>query len=272
MCIGGSTTWSDLATDSIDSYPAQLEYYLKEKGYNVNVINAGVPYHTSLDMLMSFITKGIYYNPDMLLIHTGLNDNGPAQSPFDYKPDYSHWRPVGYANNRNFINLWNKYPFSISRLMIIFYLDFEPSPTISMQTSSVPIELVSGTLITRERTIGLKNYFSSILFIAKKNNIIPVTLLINNDQSRKNSYAKKFIHEKNLNYAIERDKDITLLNNSIMDSISIANKVNVIPFDKFQPSSREYWYDNCHLTEEGIKEKAAFIGEHLINNFTMQTK
>ena len=220
---------------------------------------------------MRFITKGIYFNPDMVLIHTGLNDTGPSLSPFDYEPDYSHWRPVGYESNKKFINLWIDYPLSISRLIIIFYLNFQSYQSISKQTSSYALELISKTAITQERTIGL-NYFSSILFIAKKNNVIPVTLLINNDHSRKNSYAKRFVNEKNLNFAVERDRKITLMNNRIMDSISIANNVNVIPFDKFQPSSKEYWYDHCHLTEEGIKEKAVFIGEYLINNFIMEKK
>ena len=41
-----------------------------------------------------------------------------------------------------------------------------------------------------------------------------------------------------------------------MDSISLANKVKILPFDDFKPSSLEHWYDNCHLTEAGIKEKA----------------
>ena len=57
-----------------------------------------------------------------------------------------------------------------------------------------------------------------------------------------------------------------------MDSISFANEVKVIPFNEFQPSSQEYWYDNCHLTEEGIKEKAIFIGEYLISEFKIPKK
>ena len=81
MCVGGSTTGATELKDSSDTYPAQLELFLKSKGYNVNVINAGVPYQTSLDVLMRFITKGLFFKPNMLLIHTGLNDNGPVQSP-----------------------------------------------------------------------------------------------------------------------------------------------------------------------------------------------
>ena len=272
MCIGGSTTWGDGAKDSSTTYPAQLESFLKSKGYHVNVINAGVPYHTSLDVLMRFISKGIYFKPDMLLIHTGLNDNGPAQSPFAYQPDYSHWRQVNYNNSNLFKTLWNDFPFSISRIFFIFYFNFDSQTSLSFQTSSVPKELLATTQISKKRTEGFKNYFSAILSISKANNIIPITVKINNDHNRKNSYAKRFFKEKSLKYAIARDKNITLLHNSIMDSISLANKVKTLPFDDFKPSSLEHWYDNCHLTEAGIKEKAIFIGKFLMNEFKIPKK
>ena len=272
MCVGGSTTWGDGAKDSSTTYPAQLESYLRSKGYYVNVINAGVPYHTSLDVLMRFISKGIYSKPDMLLIHTGLNDNGPVQSPFEYKPDYSHWRKVRNNNRNLYKKLWHEFPFSTTRLFFILYFNFDSQQSVSQQTSNVRQELMATTRISQKRTEGFKNYFSIILDIAKANNIIPFTVKINNDHNRKNSYAKRYFQGENLEYAINRDKEITLLHNSIMDSISFANEVKVIPFDEFQPSSQEYWYDNCHLTEAGIKEKAIFIGEYLIREFKIPKK
>ena len=264
MCVGGSTTWGDGTKDSSNTYPAQLELFLKSKGYNVNVINAGVPYHTSLDVLMRFITKGLFFKPNMLLIHTGLNDNGPVQSPFAYKPDYSHWRKVRVNNRNLYKKLWYEFPFSIPRLFFILYFNFDSQNTVSQQTSNVREELIAKTPTNQGRTEGFKNYFSTILAIAKANNITPFTVKINNDHSRKNSFAKRYFQGENLEHAIKRDKKITQLHNSIMDSISTANGVKVIPFNEFQPSSQSYWYDNCHLTEAGIREKAIFIGEYLI--------
>tara|TARA_A100001015_G_scaffold240704_1_gene274535 strand:- start:2224 stop:3522 length:1299 start_codon:yes stop_codon:yes gene_type:complete len=272
MCIGGSTTWGDGAKDSSSTYPAQLEFFLESKGYHINVINAGVPYHTSLDVLMRFISKGIYFKPDMLLIHTGLNDNGAVQSPFPYQADYSHWRKVKHNNKDIYLKLWNEFPFSIFRLFFIFYFNFDSHHSVSYQTSNVQTELVSKIPFKTKRTEGLKNYFSSILAISKANNIIPVTIKINNDHNRNNSYAKRFFKNENLEYAIQRDKNITDLHNFLMDSISVANKVKVIHFNEFEPSSKDYWYDNCHLTEAGLKEKAIFIGNYLMNEFNLPKK
>ena len=97
--------------------------YLISKGYNVEVINSGVPYHTSLDALMRLITKGVFYNPDLLLIHTGINDIGPLTSPKKYKNDYTHWRKVGFRSNNIFKKLWDDFPSSFFRLFLLMYLN-----------------------------------------------------------------------------------------------------------------------------------------------------
>ena len=272
MCIGGSTTWGDGAPDSSDTYPAQLEFYLKSKGYEIDVINAGVPYHTSLDALMRFITLGIYSKPNMLLIHTGLNDNGPVLSKYDYKPDYTHWRDVSNKSGEVFKKLWNDFPFSISRLFLLNYLKFEAYNTVSRQTSHGPDDLMYNWEIQKhdapndiKKTQGLKHYFSTFLAIAKANNITPVAILINNDHNRENSVVKRTIPKERLDYAIRRTSKITMLNNAVIDSTSKANNVKVIPFDRFKPSSETFWIDHCHLDKDGIKEKAKFIGDFLIN-------
>ena len=266
MCIGESTTWGDLAKDSVDTYPAQLEIYLKSKGFLVDVINAGVPSHTSLDVLMRLITKGMYFDPDMILIHTGGNDNAPLQSPYKYKEDYTHWRTVGYRDNKIFKHIWHKFPLSSLRLFLVLKTDMEFDISLSRETSTISQNFTAESKVNRSRTSGFINYFSSIIFLAKSNKIVPVTILINIDHHRKNSLAKKRISKEKLNYAIKRDSISTMLHNALMDSISKTNDVPIIRFDKFEPSSQNFWYDHAHLTEKGIKEKAVFIGNFLIEN------
>jgi len=273
MCVGGSTTFGSSVKDSSDSYPALLEAYLRREGFDVNVVNAGIPYHTSLDVLMRFITKGIYLYPNMILLHTGGNDAGPMNSPYPYKPDYSHWRSVGsYNNDKLFKSIWEKVPSSIVRLFLIYHLKPGQGSRVSEQSSGPEEELLSKTPISHERTIGLKNYFSSLITLSKKNNITPVTILFNIDLNRKNSYAEKYFSGDNLAYAIKRKTQSIDLNNTIMDSISKHNKVGVINFDKFEPSEQKSWMDHCHLDKNGNKNKARFIGDYLIRNFVFPTK
>ena len=55
-----------------------------------------------------------------------------------------------------------------------------------------------------------------------------------------------------------------------MDSISKVNDVKIVPFNEFQPSSNNYWLDHCHLNKEGIKEKAKFVGNFLIKEYSLK--
>ena len=273
MCIGGSTTFGWSVDDSSDTYPYQLELYLNEKGYNVDIINAGVPYHTSLDMLLRFITFGIYFNPDMLLIHTGGNDVIPQLSPFDYEPDYSHWRSTGiYNHDKIFKLIWKNFPSSTLRLFLIYYFQPGAGSRSGLELYHPNKVLLANTPINNSRATGLINNFSTILSICKSNKITPVTILFNNDLRRTNSSLKKSLEltENQKSYALERHEKCMRLNNSIMDSISKKDDVKVIPFDEFKTSSELFWYDHCHLKKEGMKEKAAFIGQFLQNNFELK--
>jgi len=270
MCIGGSTTWSTgVIANNDPCYPQALEIYLKSQGFDVEVINAGVPYHTSLDVLMRLITKGLFYNPDILLIHTGINDIGPLTSPQKYKSDYTHWREVGFSDNKFFKKLWGDFPSSFFRLFILMYLNPSHDYSISVQTSEIKQEMLSKTVINQKRLSGFKKYFKSIISIAKSNNIIPITILANNDQQRNGSFAKQFSKKENIKYAVDRSNNAQEFLNTVMDSISNSEKVNIIPFNKFKPSEPNFWKDSCHLNAKGTKEKAIFIGNYLIEKIKM---
>ena len=273
MCVGGSTTFNDAATDSLSTYPAQLEKFLQKEGYDITVINAGVSYHTSLDVLMRFITLGSFSDIDMLLIHTGGNDTGPLNSPFAYRPDYTHWRDIAnYNPDKVFKHLWYDFPFSTFRLFLILYFDPGNVYMTSHQTTRIFDEMISDTKITRSRTKGLENYFSSIISICKGKEIVPVTILFNRDYSRDITWGNEYWSIDQQKIAHKKDSISTSLHNAIMDSISRQNDIKVIEFNKFIPSSENFWSDVVHLNNDGLREKAKFIGEFLVSNFDLPKK
>ena len=266
LCVGGSTTWG-YEDDTSNTYPSQLEKYLRSKNYEVDVINAGVPYQTSLDVLMRFITKGIYTDPDIILIHTGGNDIGPLRSPYKYISDYTHWRDYGlFGYDKIFKNLWEKIPLSSFRLSLLFILKPGSGTKISEQKSYLSQEMLSKNFLKRKRTKGLENYFKSIISISKANGIIPITILFNSSNERENSWAKRKFKGENLKTAIDTEQSSIRLHNAIMDSISQANQTFIIPFDKFEPLEKTSWTDQAHLDTKGKKEKAEFIGDYIISS------
>lgn len=78
VALGGSTTYSVSVNDYHHSYPYLLGEYLREAGYpNVEVINAGASYYSSLESLINLQTRVLELDPDMILVYHGINDVHP---------------------------------------------------------------------------------------------------------------------------------------------------------------------------------------------------
>lgn len=104
MCLGESTTQGDAKS----SWPSQLEKILNDKaaGIKISVINngwSGVNTTYILNKLQADLDK---YNPDMLIVMMGINDNGAHM-------------PSGWHNN-SFINSFRTY--KLSRLISTHFL------------------------------------------------------------------------------------------------------------------------------------------------------
>lgn len=95
LCLGGSTTYGWGVPYPYQTYPAALEELLRSnlpKGYSdVEVLNGGLPWGTSAEMLTHYHFKYHYYRPDVVIINEGGNDAQGYTLPY-YHPDYSNWR------------------------------------------------------------------------------------------------------------------------------------------------------------------------------------
>ena len=83
---------------------------------------------------------------------------------------------VQHNNNKILKNLWHDFPFSMSRLFFLFYFNFEPATSLSMQTSSVQEELSAKNVIKKERTEGFKIIFLQLLPLQKRIKLFPLQL------------------------------------------------------------------------------------------------
>jgi lysophospholipase L1-like esterase len=95
LFLGGSTTYGWGIGRPDQTYPAYLgqmvNQALRPSGQKVEIINAGLPWGTTAELLTHYHFKFHYYRPDLVIINPGGND---AES-FDfahYHPDYSNWR------------------------------------------------------------------------------------------------------------------------------------------------------------------------------------
>ena len=73
--LGGSTTYNVAVKDYRQSYPHQLQGYLRDNGFaEVEVFNAGVGGYTSHQNLMNLQFRVLPLQPDLVIIYQGYND------------------------------------------------------------------------------------------------------------------------------------------------------------------------------------------------------
>jgi lysophospholipase L1-like esterase len=95
LFLGGSTTYGWGIGRADQTYPAYLEYLINQallpSGEKVEIINAGLPWGTTAEMLTHYHFKFHFYRPDLVILNPGGNDAGSFDFAH-YHPDYSNWR------------------------------------------------------------------------------------------------------------------------------------------------------------------------------------
>lgn len=97
VTIGGSTTYGVGVSDD-DTWPAQLEHQL---GNNYEVFNLGVPGHSTAEHLAMLSLTLPEYQPDILIMHVGLNDLRNLHVK-NLKSDYSNYHAPMLFNSYGF--------------------------------------------------------------------------------------------------------------------------------------------------------------------------
>ena len=99
LVLGDSTAFC--YGDNDKTWPAYLEKLLNEKaeyGSRFEVINGGVPGWRSIECLLKLKNEGIYFQPDLVILHNGWNDlDGSTDSRRENKP----YRMYGVKNSPN---------------------------------------------------------------------------------------------------------------------------------------------------------------------------
>ena len=89
LCYGGSTTYSDhVLKNPQDCWPHMLESKFREIDIELEVINCGLNYGLTPELLSHFIFEGLHFEPDVIILHGPGNDTLPialGDSSFDYR-------------------------------------------------------------------------------------------------------------------------------------------------------------------------------------------
>ncbi len=270
LCLGGSTTYGTVVKTPEQTYPAQLEKILNqwhlsgklrltEKG--VEVINGGVEAATSAEELTHYLFKFRYYQPDLIIIHSGGNDAmiDPAQPEF--QPDYSHYRRLRFhLEPLPGKSGWLLNSYFLSFLTVhFFYSDFASQNHYFSHTGNQQyIKWMDNSIFTNpdfeQEEYNFYPFFrnhATLIQAAKADEctIINITFALNpNDEW---VVSNELFRKQNS------------LNNEIIEKLSRQNNIHFIPYHYDSISSASYWLDDCHLSAEGEMEKAMMVANKI---------
>lgn len=273
LALGGSTTWGYWFDKPEDAWPAQLQNILNNNLVNdisykrIEVINGGLNWATSAELLLHYLFRDRYLTPDIIIIHIGANDTAPLIF-HDYKPDYSDFRS-GWNSPVHRLRKGETFLIKYSNIIKLFYAfwmsDGVALPYINKQAKSFDLEedyyiqnAIKNEPVGFERNLDL--LLKNIIADGAMPILFPVVLssdrIFNNlepEAAKRANYTKKI--RKGANIAFEKNMEVM---------IRLCKKYQVPLFDL--PVDRipaEYFLDHCHLSKEGENIKAAFLARNI---------
>jgi len=281
LALGGSTTYGYLLDGPDDAWPSQLEKILNDallenSDYDkIEVINGGLNYATSAELLLHYLFRDRYFDPDIVIIHTGGND-AKLLLFNDYNPDYSFFRP-GWTADIHRLRTGEGFFIKHSNIVKLFYAfwlnDSVALPYINKQAKSFDLRPDYYVQNAKENEpIGFERNLRLLLRNIISDGAKPILFpfVITSDEqfdtlSAESAERVAFTRKIREGYKIALAK-----NNEVMRSLSLEYQTPLIILSP-EEIPTEYFLDDAHLSKEGETIKARFVANQicqLIPNIT----
>ncbi len=263
LTLGGSTTYGS-KLDRDKTYPAALEKLLREDniGKTVQVLNAGVPWHTSMHSLLRYTSRFADWKPNVVIIMHAFNDiyqtSEGRLTNGKYRDDYGHF--FFFFGQR--VNPRDKVAKAIHHILAknwlarTWFSDFRdttqtaPEQHVKLLRSLPSFRRNLKQLIIRSKQDGAKVILLTQPYLYKTDMPVDEKKILFYDYYYKD-YAK-------VPTISEQMQAMNTFNAAIRD---IAGKLQValIDVEKFLPKSTEFMFDDVHYTEEGAQKVAQIV-------------
>ena len=257
LCLGGSTTYGVSVDRWEQAYPAVLAELLRAEvppGYrDVEVINGGLNWGTSAEMLNHYHFKYHYYRPDLVIINEGGNDAQGYTLPY-YHPDNSNWR-------QPLVNLrplprglrWLAYPRLGSLVILnVFYSDQLKGGQFVIRNGAKPPApwfKPGGQLVVKPREMPREHlsFLHNIRALIRSVQADGAQVLLVPFRAAPKGYRGK---DFELSQILRHEK--------LFQELAAEHKLGFAPFPASAISPGN-WTDHCHLNAAGEREKATHI-------------
>lgn len=259
LVLGGSTTFSDhFISDHEKTWTGQLQQLLTDyypRQIRIKVVNAGLNYATTAELLSHYIFNGQHLLPDIVFLDGPGNDFLPIAIG-DKTTDYRYTRKSISFQKRKF-----EKKLLCSSLLRLFYLKWVTSANlIQMEPEGFNLEqnLQHNTRLESSKAPVYRLNVLTLAKITSANN----SKLILVDFLRPSLRKMEAIYPKTHKGLMFFNQVCSQINESVAGTF---RNVFHIKLAKAQLQDKHF-HDSCHLTETGELYKAKFIFEYMKKN------
>lgn len=262
LCLGGSTTNGfPYKWDRKETWCYLLEQKLQAHwpDKKVRVVNAGLHYATSAELLSGYLYRHHLLQPDHVIINTGGNDIPPLMFP-GYQPDYTHFRQPGSGRLPRPMEATITRSYFMKCLYAV-WLDKEPFVA---QTDPYSIDKLDNevalTNVEQNQPIGLQINLRHLIQAIQADSVDPVVVSFVQAREEKLSTDQPLLKGKEHAQTLALEKNVTAMS-------TVCSQLDV-PFLELtsQQFADSMFIDNCHMNAAGDQVKA-----ELIYNFFIQS-
>ncbi len=270
LCLGGSTTYG-LGVDSpSQTFPERLkdlvnDYILKDsslrKKYSgAEVINAGLEAGNSAEELQQYIFKYRYYQPDVVVVHSGVNDALLVRDAKpDFQLDYTHYRRMNFHLEPLPMparTLMNSYLMSFFTIRC-FYHSFADNSGDEFQHSGMQT-FCKWSHINLDKVLKNQQYE---LYPFYKNSKSLYSEITNDSIS-----LIVFPNALNVNFVKDSSyKKLCALHASLSQNLCKNFNGMFVPFDFDSIKDNSCWLDDCHVNAKGENFKSLILFPFVVN-------
>jgi hypothetical protein len=259
LTLGGSTTYGYLINNPNETWPAKLQEMLRSHtGQKVEVINGGLKYGTSAELLASYVFRHRYLKPDIIIFHEGGNDAIPVLFP-DYHPEYTHFRGHGSGAQMRY----GEKVLLHSNVFKIFY-------TLWLNKLETVYKAQPYPLSELDRKEAEKRVDDDRHFEGFRRNVELLIQLADIDKAEIVLFGFVQAREENLS---KNRKDHVGLEKTVVKCVeknkaimhALASRYGSVYIEASQDLFKDEWFlDNCHLNPDGEEAKARFVLQNLL--------
>ena len=255
LVLGGSTTYGSRLKRS-EAYPAVLESLLREyyPDRPVQVVNAGVPWHTTMHSLLRYVGRFSDWKPHIVIVLHAFNDIFQASegklSNGTYRSDYGHF--FGALGNR--VNPKDQFRDLVEAVLTENWL----ARTLYSDFRDAPKAPPRGKVDLMRSLPAFRRNLQQIIHRVTQDGaqiVLATQPYLYNDDMTVDEHDSLFYDYYYGDYAIVPPvaEQITAMDsfNTTIRELAIHPDIMLVDLEQSVPKSSEWLYDDVHYTISG---------------------